>query len=248
MTFQPTDIQIAAMLDHAEQVQPRECCGVIADGEYRRLDNLATDDDLAFAMDMHGFRDIAKAHKIEAIAHSHVYLPPLASDADLTMCETTNLPWVIVSWPTRQWAVIEPHGYRAPLVGRQWAWGSHDCFGLVRDGFEAYTGIRLPDFERDWLFWRRGQNLIADQYKSAGFVLLPQGTQPQHCDVFGMRIDSPVVNHLGLYLADKLSLTGGVLLHQLQGRLSIREVYGGTYQTATELHLRHENFLEAAPL
>jgi proteasome lid subunit RPN8/RPN11 len=244
--MKPTDEQIAAMFKHAEEVQPLECCGVIADGEYVRLANQATEHD-TFAMDMRGFRDVAKAHKIEAVVHSHVYLPPLASDADLSACEATNLPWVIISWPLGTWGVIEPHGYRAPLVGRQWAWGVHDCFALIRDGFEAYAGIRIPDFERDWMFWRRGENLIVEHYKDAGFVQMPPDTPPQHCDVMGMRVGAPIINHLGLYLVDPASGTGGVLLHQLMHRLSIREVYGGTYLRATELHLRHENFLERAP-
>lgn len=244
MTLTPTDTQIAAALKHAEQAQPMESCGVIAGGEYIPLVNQSTEVG-AFAMDMHGFRDVAKAHKVEAVVHSHVYLPAIASDVDLTMCEVTDLPWLIVSWPTGKWAVIEPHGYRAPLVGRQWAWRSHDCFALIRDGFEAYTGIQLPDFDRDWMFWRQGQNLIGDHYREAGFVEMPQDTPPQHCDVLGMRMASPVINHLGLFLADPLS--GGVLLHQLHNRLSIREVYGGTYRQATELHLRHQKFLEVAP-
>lgn len=244
MTFKPTDTQIAAILEHAEQSQPLECCGVIADGEYVRLVNQATEHDV-FSMDMRGFRNVARTHKIEAVVHSHVYLPPIASDADKTMCETTALPWVIVGWPTGKWAVIEPHGYRAPLIGRQWAWGSHDCYALVRDGFESYTGIRIPDFDRDWLFWLRGQNLILDHYKAAGFVVMPQDSPAQHCDIMAMKLASPIVNHLGLYLRDPE--LGGVILHQLMGRLSVREIYGGTYLHATELHLRHERFLEEAP-
>lgn len=246
MTFKPTDEQIAAMLKHAEECQPMESCGVIADGEYHRLVNQATEHD-NFSMDLRGFKEVAKVHTIEAIVHSHVLLPAIAGDADRTGCEVSNLPWVIIAWPTANWSVVEPSGYRAPLVGRQWAWGSHDCYGLIRDGFEAYTGIRIPDFDREWMFWKRRENLIVDHYKAAGFVEVPQDTPPQHCDVMGMRIDSPVINHLGLYLADQASGTGGVLLHQLMGRLSLREVYGGTYLRATELHLRHQNFLERAP-
>jgi hypothetical protein len=58
-------------------------------------------------------------------------------------------------------------------------------------------------------------------------------------------MQSPVVNHLGLYINDPER--GGVLLHQLQDRLSVREIYGGVYAKATELHLRHRNFLEGPP-
>jgi proteasome lid subunit RPN8/RPN11 len=244
MTYQPSAENVTAALAHAEQSEPMECCGVIADGEYFRVPNQATVHD-NFAMDMHRFRDIARKHTIEAVVHSHIYTPAIASDADKSSCELTQLPWLIVSWPMGRWSVIEPSGFRAPLVGRQWAWGSHDCFSLIRDGFESYTGIHLPDFDRDWMFWKQGNDLIRKNYMSAGFVELPQGTPPQHCDIMGMRIHSPVINHLALFLAD--SPSGGYILHQLQGRLSIREVYGGTYLHATELHLRHQNFMEVPP-
>ena len=241
----PTEEQIDALFQHAAAVQPLECCGVIADGEYIRVTNQSTVPS-EFSMDMRQYRDIAAAKKIEAICHSHVYHPPIASDADRTTVEREGLPWVLICWPTRQWAVIEPSGWRAPLVGRTWGWGSTDCFGLIRDGFWSFTGIELPDFDRDWQFWKKGQSLIEDHYAEAGFVKIPQDSPPQHCDIMGMRVNSPVINHLGLYLHDR-KLGVGVLLHQLHGRLSVREVYGGMYLNATELHLRHRNFLTAPP-
>jgi proteasome lid subunit RPN8/RPN11 len=240
MDFEPTEQQIEAALAHAEQVQPFESCGVISEGSYVPLKNLATVPN-TFALDMREYCQRASSRGVEAVVHSHVYLPPIASDADLTMCENTGLPWLIVSWPLRTHSIIRPSGYRAPLVGRQWAWGSLDCYGLIRDAFEAYTGIRIPDFDRDWLFWEKKQDLILEHYEAAGFVKQSQGTQPQHCDVMGMRIRAPVVNHLGIFLEEP---QGGVLLHQLQGRLSVREIYGGTYLNATELHLRHRKFIE----
>lgn len=243
--FQPTAQQIADALAHADAAQPFESCGLIADGVYVPMANQA-DEKNTFALDMRAYRNLVRTRTVEAVVHSHVYLPPLASEADRTVCEATALPWLIVSWPSKAWAVIRPCGWQAPLVGRQWAWGSLDCFSLIRDGFKAYTGIELPNFDRDWNFWKRGQDLIHEHFAEAGFVSIPpQTTPPQHCDVIGMRVNSPVVNHLGLFINDPVA--GGVLLHQLHGRLSVREVYGGMYLSATELHLRHRNFMEAPP-
>lgn len=232
--FQPTNHQIAAALLHAADCEPLEACGVIADGQYFPLTNKATEHD-AFVMDMRGFMAIKANHTIEAIVHSHVYLPPSPSDGDRAMCEKIGLPWLIVSWPLGRWEVLEPSGYRAPLVGRKWAWGTHDCFGLIRDGLHDHAGLDIPDFPRDWWWWNDGQNIIADQFEQAGFVRLPSGSRPKHCDVLGMRIRSPVVNHLGLFLEPD------VILHQMLGRLSVREVYGGFLAQVTELHLRHKS-------
>lgn len=240
MIFQPTSEQLAAALAHAAECDPLESCGVIANERYWPLQNTATAHD-AFVMDMRGYIAVAKQHKVAAIVHSHVYRPPIASDGDRAMCEKTNLPWLIVSWPLGTHAVIEPCGYRAPLVGRQWAWGSHDCYGLIRDGFEDHTGILIPDYPREWLWWAEGGNIIADQFVEAGFVRLPPETPFQHCDVVGMKLRSPVVNHLGLFLAPD------IMLHQLMGRMSVREPYGGIYRYATVLHLRHERLMEGPP-
>jgi proteasome lid subunit RPN8/RPN11 len=240
MTWAPTPEILAAALAHAEACQPLESCGVVADGEFVAIPNKATDLD-TFVMDMRAFCRLEAEHqKIEAIVHSHVYGQPTASDADRAMCEAVGKPWLIVAWPLGTHAVIEPCGYRAPLVGRKWAWGTHDCFGLIRDGMHDYAGIDLPEFPRDWLWWERGENIIADQFAEAGFVPVDDGWR--HCDVMGMRIwPSKVVNHLGLFLYPD------VMLHQLLGRNSVREVYGGVYQSATLLHLRHRELLAAPP-
>lgn len=240
VAFTPSLGALSGALYHASQSQPLESCGLIADGEYFPLVNKATDHD-TFVMDTKGFIKVASEHKVEAIVHSHVYQPPMASDGDRAMCEKMGLPWLIMSWPTGKYSVIKPSGYRAPLVGRQWAWGSHDCFGLIQDGFEDHTGIRIRDFPRDWMWWRNGGNIIADQFRLAGFVSIAQDSIPQHCDVMGMQINSPVVNHLGLFLHPDQ------LLHQMMGRLSIREDYGGLYARATVLHLRHEKFIGQEP-
>lgn len=239
-SFQPTPAVLAAALAHAAECQPAEACGVAADDTYFALVNRARDEG-TFVMDMRGYLAVASQHRVQAIVHSHVYLPPVASEADRAMCEKTALPWLIVSWPLGHHAVIDPCGWRAPLVGRQWAWGTHDCFGLIRDGMLEYAGIEIPDFDRgDWLWWKNGDDIITTQFEIAGFRRLPPDQPLRHCDVLGMRVGSRVVNHLGLFVAPD------VILHQVMNRLSVREVYGGVYQRATVLHLRHEQLMEAA--
>lgn len=235
MTFTPDDTALKAALDHATACQPLESCGVIAEDRFYPITNRATQFD-TFVMDMREYIALTKEHRIDAIVHSHVYGPPLASDADRAMCEAIGKPWLIVSWPLGTHAVIEPCGWRAPLVGRKWAWGTHDCFGLIRDGIKDYAGIEIPDFERRWLWWERGEDIISQQFKDAGFVEVDDDWR--HCDVIGMQIVSPVVNHLGLFLHPD------VILHQMLGRLSVREVYGGVYQKTTVLHLRHETLMD----
>ena len=227
---------LAAAMDHAGNCQPLESCGVIADEEFIPIPNLATDPNF-FVMDMRAFCRVAKDRKVTAIVHSHIHVPPIAGDADRAMCEKSGLPWVIVSWPFGTHCVIQPKGEGQPLVGRSWAWGANDCFSLIRDGFHHYTGILIHDYDREWEFWKRKVALIENQVDASGFVRLPPHTPPQHCDLFGMRVKSDVINHLALFLhPDKI-------LHQFQGKLSVRELYDGTYQSLTKLHLRHKRFV-----
>jgi proteasome lid subunit RPN8/RPN11 len=239
VSWQPSPEILAAALAHAEACQPLESCGVVAGGEFVPIDNNATHID-AFNMDMRAYCRVEAERPVEAIVHSHVYGQPAASDADRAMCEAVGKPWLIVAWPLGTHSVIEPCGFRAPLVGRKWAHGSHDCFGLLRDAMKDYAGIDLPNFGRDWMWWDNGENIIESQFAEAGFVRVDDDWR--HCDAIGMQIwPSKVVNHCGLFIAPD------VMLHQLLGRASVREVYGGVYQMATVLHLRHRQLLEAPP-
>jgi proteasome lid subunit RPN8/RPN11 len=223
------------VMEHAARCQPLEACGIIADDEFFPLDNQATEPNW-FVMDMRGYCRVAKSRKVTAIVHSHVDLPPIAGDADRAMCDKFGVPWVIVSWPFGTYCVIEPQGVPQPLIGRSWAWGVNDCFSLIRDGFRHYTGIELKDYDREWEFWRKQIDLIGSNITDAGFIRLAPGTRPQHCDLFGMRVKSDVVNHLALFIEPDR------ILHQFHGRLSVQELYDGTYQSLTKLHLRHKRF------
>jgi len=230
--FEPSPTILAAALEHANACAPREGCGAVVAGQFVPIHNRATDYD-SFVMDGHDYVTASRQGRIEAIVHSHVDLPPLASVADRAFCEKLGLPWLIVSWPSGDYAVLEPCGAKAPLVGRQWAWGSQDCLAIIRDGLAEYAGITVPDYAREWEFWRKGDDPIGDNIGAAGFVALPNGTPPKHCDVFGMRISAPVVNHLALFLQPDR------ILHQMAGRLSVRETYFGVWRDLTVLHLRH---------
>lgn len=234
----PTSSQIADALEHASIEAPRESCGVIADGRYMPMRNVETGVD-RFAFDMREFHQINKRHRIEAAVHSHVNTGLIASEADRASCERTGLPFVILAWPNGAWRVIEPCGWRAPLEGRQWAWGTQDCYTLVQDALEAYAGIKLPDIDREWAFWSEGEDIITPQIANCGFGVLPPGSQPQHLDVFAMRLGSRVASHLGIFLAPDQ------MLHHPAGRLSLRENYG-PYAQYTVLHGRHERLMKGS--
>jgi cell wall-associated NlpC family hydrolase len=233
MTWQPDSAILAAAYEHAEDCEPMESCGLVIEGRYHRVTNQADEIDY-FTMSARERIMIEERYgPAQAIVHSHCYRNTVASLADLAACEKFGVPWLITAWPLKTWQVIEPSGFKAPLIGRPWAWGTLDCFGLVRDAYRQLAGIDLPDFEREWGWWDKGGDLIAAQYTVAGFKRLEPGAEFENLDVIGCQIRAPVVNHVGVWLP------GDLILHQLAGRISTKEPFGGFFHDTMVLHLRH---------
>lgn len=230
----------AAALEHAKSLFPGEACGlvVVVRGKerYWPCRNLSTDPRDHFLMDPVDYAAAEEAGEITAIVHSHVYLPPIPSEADKVACEATGLKWHIVSLPNETWGELEPCGYEAPLVGREHCWGTLDCWSIVRDWYKRERGIDLINLPRQRDFWKSGNDILGGNYVEAGFRLLTEEEKPEVGDVFLMQTgDSTVPNHVALYLGDDL------ILHHAEGRLSSRDVYGGWYKKHTVKVVRYAN-------
>ncbi len=242
-TMQQTTLQ--AIQAHAIAEYPRECCGLIVaagNGEaYIPCRNVATTPSEHFRLPAEDFADAEDVGEVLAVVHSHPNAPAAASDADRVMCEASGLPWHIVSVGQVTGAdpecgdlqTIEPCGYEAPLVGRQFAHGQLDCYSLVRDFYERELGIQLSQYEREDDWWDKGQDLYnLSRLRAEGFDLI-EG-EPQRGDMVLMQIRSPVPNHAGVYLGD------GQLLHHMHGRLSEVITYGGMWAERTRYIVRHK--------
>ena len=134
-------------------------------------------------------------------------------------CEQSKLPWYIVNPTTEQWAYVEPTGYEAPLLGRQWVWGVTDCWSLVVDYYKKEKGIILKDYERtmtadEFLF----DPLFESYAMKTGFRELRPDERLEEGDVLLMSIMYPTLNHVAIFLGD-------MVLHHLADRLSCREPY-----------------------
>lgn len=228
---------IEAIRAHAAAEYPREACGllVVARGRERYVPcrNAASGTE-HFVLPAEDFAAAEDLGEVVAVVHSHPDAPAAPSEADLVSCEASGLPWHILSWPADDLRTIEPSGYQAPLVGRQFAHGVLDCYTLVRDWYRIERAIALPDFPRrdDW--WHQGEDLYMRHYAEAGFVAVSQDQPEQTGDVILMQLRSPVPNHAAVYLG------GGHMLHHLHGRLSSRDVYGGYWQEITRCVLRYQ--------
>jgi len=243
---------------HALRDYPREACGLILAVEGREVyypcrNVAANGNDFRIAPD-----DYAAAEdqgQAVAVVHSHINRDAMPTEADLVGCESSGLPWHIVSvrkdagegFPTvREWHSFEPKGYVAPLVGRTFHHGSLDCLGLIRDFYEREMGITLPNMEREDNWWNddKGTEMYLENYQSWGFEKVNDG--PQYGDVILMQYRSDRTNHAGVYLGDEglksqpnLHTIPNAMLHHALPRLSERVVYAGYWQDITRMIVRY---------
>jgi proteasome lid subunit RPN8/RPN11 len=229
---------LADIRKHASEEYPRECCGVVIvfKGRYRYIAcrNVAEDNN-NFIIYSEDLVSAEEQGEVLLIVHSHCNIPPVPSQADLVGCEVSQVPWLIVNWPTGAINIIEPKGYKAPLIGREFSHGVLDCYSLVKDYYKEILNIELNSYWRDNQWWHKGQNLYLDNADSGGFV---QVNTPETHDVVLMSVSSEVPNHAAIWLGD------GTIMHHQTNRLSSRDVYGGWYRKITTHFFRHRSFIK----
>lgn len=175
-------------------------------GAYIPCRNIALRDD-EFLISPEDWADAEDRGTIEAVVHSHPGQdPPVMGADDLAAQARMKIPWVLLG------ARVSPVG----LVGREFAWGTADCYTLVRDWYRITYGVVLPDWPHEPLFWERGESPFLDHYAEAGFWPVQiQDIVPG--DVVLMKVASDVPNHCAVYLG------GGHILHHLMHRRSCVE-------------------------
>ena len=243
-----------AITEHAWAEYPNECCGLIIDGEYQPCVNVSPDPANSFEIDPSQLID----DNIQAIVHSHPNGSAEPSEIDKVQMGLHGVDWVIVGLGVHsddeQYCSIKSHkpkAYQAPLIGREYYHGTQDCYSLVRDYYERELGITLPDFPRVDSWWEDESHepLYEQNFGKAGFL---QVHDLQKHDIILCRVGrTHHVNHALIYLGDgKLKsekapkvMGDNLVLHHPHGRLSVREIYGESWQKRTAMIVRykHEN-------
>jgi len=119
--------------------------------------------------------------------------------------------------------------YRA-LVGRQWDYGKHDCFSLVRDYYQILN-IDIPDFPRpDSLEYT--ESIFLKHAKTVGFERVSFEDRRHH-DVLIMRLGTKNPMHAAIYVG------GDKILHQRMNGISAVEPLRQYYWRRTAAVYRH---------
>lgn len=227
-------------LAHARTQIPREACGllIIESGkESLVICKNISEYNQQFIIDPMDYADAEERGQIIGVVHSHPMESPQPSEADRVSCEQTKVPWYIVGALSGAWLRFDPAGYKAPLIGRTWCHGLLDCYSLIRDYYREELQISIPDYDRNFEWWIKGEDLYAKHFKDAGFIEVSFDQLQKH-DVLLMQVKSGVINHGGIYLG------GDQFLHHLFQRLSSRDVFGGYWFKHTVKVVRHGSMLK----
>jgi proteasome lid subunit RPN8/RPN11 len=225
-----------AIANQAMQAQHEEACGFVVNGEVMPCKNAHPFPSSNFAISAADFADAEGRGTIEAIYHSHPSGADGFSQCDIKACKQSNIPWVLFHNRSGNFLYADPSG-NAPYEGRQWVYGIHDCYAILRDFYQREFGIALDDFPRgEELEWKSDEwRMFERHYEGQGFVQIDQPSKKG--DFLLMQVGAPSPNHAGVLAED------GCFYHHLMGRLSEKTVYGGYWAKITTKVLRHKELL-----
>lgn len=232
------ELYIKQALEHASMNLDQESCGlvIVKNGKRRYIpcENVASDPINNFVISAEDWVNADDAGEVVCIVHSHPSSKPVPSQADQVSCELSNLQWLIVNPRTKEFNLIKPHGYEAPLYGREYCFGVLDCYTFAQDYYKRVYNIELGNHDRDDKFWEKGIDLYLNYMEVEGFYEISmQELKPG--DAIIMNIGSDIGNHGAIYLGDNM------IAHHMYHRVSSRDIYGGYYRKHTARFIRHRN-------
>jgi cell wall-associated NlpC family hydrolase len=209
-----TDAVHEAAKAHTAEAYPAEAVGIVEGGQYVRLENHSAAPHLDVNLSE---ADLLRVAKAEAFFHSHPDGVGAPSASDMLYQIQLGLPFVVMVWPVYDvfwWGdVLE----RAPLLGRGFRHGIHDCYSLIRDYFRERRGVELPNQPRDWAWWDdfHRLDLYRDNFKAAGFEVIDKREATQPGDTLLMAFNYTVPMHGAVVWDDEL------IIHHPAGQRSV---------------------------
>ncbi len=202
---------------HAKEEYPRESCGLFIDDKYVRCENIYEDPNSGFRIDKHEILKAYQSNFFQAVIHSHCDTERVwASGEDIKRQEAMGVPWGVIDLFNKSVREVFFWGDQLPiqdLLGRPFIHGVYDCYSLARDYYRL-KDILLPNFPRDWGWWKKGENTLLDNLEKSGFKLInPKELEPDDGIIGKIKFKHP--NHCGIYLDE------GLILHHWSGKNSL---------------------------
>lgn len=210
---------IEEIKEHFKKEYPREGCGIIGIVKGKKkwfpCKNIAEDEE-NFVMDSNDWFYVKSRADIFAIVHSHPDSSNEASNIDIENCNAVGVPYYIFSYPDMELNIVEPKVFSYPLIGREYKFGTKDCFEAIRDWLNS-EGKNVPPralFEDYW--WEKDLDYLGEKVLGEwGFTKINE--PPKRNDLLIFAIESTKGNHCGVYLEND------IFFHHAENRLSCRE-------------------------
>lgn len=209
---------------HVLAEYPKEACGLVIAGNYFACTNTHPEPTRYFKISaQERIEKVQNFGPVQAVLHSHPYdlnnskhfvqaRAEWPSVPDQAAFIADNAPWGIVSTDGKgispvNWLTEEVQ----PIERRRFNWFSADCYTLIRDWHKLNTKLVLPNFTRQWMFWKRNTNTIEEGIMQIPYAKKYAASEAKIGDVAVFCISSNVVNHLAV-------ITGpNEMLHQFCG-------------------------------
>jgi proteasome lid subunit RPN8/RPN11 len=167
-----------AIIEHALSAPNEEICGLIfynSEGTFiHRCPNVSGEPHAhTFEIAPSDYAHAAGMGQVCGIYHSHVSGAAF-SEEDLLVAREMELPIYLYAVAEQAWATYVPSTYNMDPVGKEWSWGTHDCYEAVRTYYRQKRGIYLGDYDRDESFEKAEESAIVKYIAAEGFDYVPK--------------------------------------------------------------------------
>jgi proteasome lid subunit RPN8/RPN11 len=219
--------------EHSLRESPREACGLIT----RKQGVLSAHEALNNSEDIHRFRinafDYVRASgegQIVAVYHSHQKGYNF-SELDKLNSQTHELIYILYCLENNSFLTYDPKNEFNNYIGKDFKWGTSDCFTLVRDFYKEELNIDIGDYPRED-GWEKKFGPLFDKYFEKENFKEIKNLKKYDGILFRTRKDGPSV-HCAVYLGE------GLMLHQPRNTISRIDEYDERFKKITSKIVRH---------
>ena len=232
---------LTKFIDIANNSVKREVCGVVVNIKGKEelfiCKNISSDN-YSFIMDPVDYMVATNKGILAYVIHSHLGLSAEPTMADIHSCNKLGVPWIIYAVESKIVNIFNPNKYTIPLIGREYHFGTTDCWSLVTDIYmqELNISVGRPLITKDSWF-EEGINYFEDYANENNFVKVSTTSLNKYDVILFKANNSKVPNHSAIYMGDNY------IVHHVYNRLSTKERLSGYWLSTVHSVYRHKELL-----